>query len=79
MRKQQSIVANDLASAVDDLYGKFGLLTMAIALAMAAWRRRVRSSNSIADLDSHMRRDIGLPDADHPSSPPKFPVWSMRP
>jgi hypothetical protein len=80
MHKKQFTVADDLAAAVDDLYGKFGVWTMARALVLAAWhRRRTRNRNSITDLDNRMRRDIGLSGEDDLSTRHTYSVWNIRP
>jgi hypothetical protein len=81
MRNSQSLVADDLASALDKLFLQFGSRRMVAALSAAAWRH-LRAENSSpwrandpTDLSDRMRRDIGidgLPEA-HPR--PGSPEW----
>jgi len=77
MHKEQSIVVDGLAAAVDDLCRKFGVWAAARTLLYVAWKRR-RKSNSVRDLSSHMRKDIGLPAEEDCRLPYRFDPWDVR-
>jgi hypothetical protein len=52
--------ARDIRAPMDDLIATHGLFCVAAALMRAAIRRQRRRPPPIAELDDHLRRDIGL-------------------
>ena len=77
MHKKQSIVVDNLTGTVDDLCRKFGIWAAARTLLYVAWKQR-RRSNSVADLSSRMRKDIGLPVEEDCRLPYRFSHWDVR-
>ncbi|TCU39211.1 uncharacterized protein DUF1127 [Rhizobium azibense] len=76
MREVQVIVAEALPATVDELYRKFGVWRTARALVLAAWRHH-QTVSQVSQLSDRMRRDIGLPEAEHAHSAERY--WSIWP
>ena len=76
MREAQVIVVDTLSATVDELYQKFGVWRTARALVLAAWRHH-QTVNQVSQLSDRMRRDIGLPEAEHAHDAARF--WSIWP
>ncbi|ATN34628.1 hypothetical protein ACO34A_12540 [Rhizobium sp. ACO-34A] len=77
MREIQSMIANPLAKSVGELHREFGFWRVARALLSAVWQER-RISNRVDGLNSHMRRDIGLPEVELPRRPISLNPWDAR-
>jgi len=75
MREAQLLVDNP-ATAIDELFRKFGVWKTAQALLLAVWRRR-QTQNHISHLPNRMRRDIGLPESEDLLDV-RFPMWDVR-
>jgi hypothetical protein len=70
MRESHVMVADALSAELDALYRRHGSWSLLRALAGTVVRRSLRpKANHTADLDNHMRRDIGMseiaPDIDY--------------
>ncbi|CAH0341113.1 DUF1127 domain-containing protein [Rhizobium sp. CECT 9324] len=77
MLKEQSIVADSLTTAVDELCQKFGVWAAARTLIYVAWTKR-RTSNSVSGMSDRMRRDIGLLPEENRRLPSRFSLWDIR-
>jgi hypothetical protein len=63
MREMHVMVADVLSAEIDALYRRHGAWSLLRAFLVTTARRSMGSKvNRSADLDNHMRRDIGLPE-----------------
>lgn len=62
MREMHVMVADVLSAELDALHRRHGPWRLMRALVATILRQSFSAANHSADLDNHMRRDIGLPE-----------------